>query len=91
MYQQEHKSVLFGHKWSITASGIAMNNPKIIDLFSYKVYDFKNGYGIVNYNHYNPRCIYSPLVPKRDAFYVADGSPQLMLRGINLAYSSLCY
>ena len=29
------------------------------------------GYGIVNCN---PRCTYCPLVPKRDTFYVTDGS-----------------
>ena len=39
----------------------------------------KGGYGIVNYN---PRRTYCPLVPKRapkrDTFYVTDGSPQFM-------------
>ena len=35
----------------------------------------KGGYGIVNYNH---RRTYCPLVPKRDTFYVTDGSPQFL-------------
>ena len=54
------------------------NNPGIIDLISYKVYvdPHKGGYGIVNGN---PRCTYCPLVPKRDIFYVTDGSPMTIL------------
>ena len=35
----QHKNVLFGHKWRISAAGIAFNNLGIIDLFSYKVYE----------------------------------------------------
>ena len=37
----------------------------------------KGGYGIVNYN---PRRTYCPLVPKRDTFYVTNGSPQSPVR-----------
>ena len=37
----------------------------------------KGGNGIVNYN---PRCTYCPLVPKRDTFYVTDGSPQVRIQ-----------
>ena len=36
----------------------------------------KGGYGIVNYNH---RRTCFPLVPKRDTFYVTDGSPQVKI------------
>ena len=39
LFQNQHKSVLFGHKWRITAAGIVINNhknPKITYLFSYK-------------------------------------------------------
>ena len=58
------KTVLFGQKWRISAPGIVINNPKIIDLFSYKFYvgPHKGGFGIVNYN---PRRTYCPLVPKQ--------------------------
>ena len=50
--------------------------PGITDLFSYKVYGdpHKGGFGIFNCN---PRCTYCPLVPKRDNFYVTEGSPML--------------
>ena len=70
----QHKNVLFGHKWRISAPGITINNPGIIDLFSYKVYEgpHNGGYGIVNCN---PRCTYYTLVLKQDTFYVTDGSP----------------
>ena len=34
------KSVLFGHKQRISATGITFNNPGIIDLFSYKIYGY---------------------------------------------------
>ena len=37
----------------------------------------KGGYGIVNYN---PRRTFCPLVPKRDTFYLTDGSPQLKIK-----------
>ena len=37
-YRKSHKSVLFGQKWRISAPGIVINNPKMIDLFSYKFY-----------------------------------------------------
>ena len=58
----------------MSALGITFNNPGIIDLFSYKVYGGpdKGDFWIVNCN---PRCTYSPLVPKRDTFYVTDVSP----------------
>ena len=51
----------------MSEQGIGMNNPGIIDLFSYKVFGglHKGGYGIVNYN---PRCAYYPVVPKRHSF-----------------------
>ena len=64
--------------WRISAPGITFNNPGIIDLFSYKAYvgPHKGGYRIVNCN---PRCIYYPLVPKRDTFYVTDGSPMRIM------------
>ena len=44
--------VLLGHKWRISAPGIGINNPKIIDLFSHKFYGgpHKIGFGIVNCN-----------------------------------------
>ena len=43
---------------------IVSNNPKIIDLFSYKVYGgpHKGRFEIVNHN---PRCTYCQLVPKQ--------------------------
>ena len=47
MNRQLHKNVPFGHKWTISAPGIAFNNARIIDLFSYKVYGgppHKGGY-----------------------------------------------
>ena len=33
------KTVLFGQKRRISAPGIVINNPKIINLFSYKFYE----------------------------------------------------
>ena len=74
MNRQLHKNVPFGHKWTISAPGIAFNNARIKDLFSYKVYGgpHKGGYWIVNCN---PKCTYCLLVLKRDTFYVTDGSP----------------
>ena len=67
------KSVLFGQKWRISAPGIVINNPKIIDLFRTKFYagPHKGGFGIVNYN---PRCTYCPLVPKQYTFNATKGS-----------------
>ena len=67
------KTVLFGQKWRISAPGIVINNPKIIDLFSYKFYGgpHKGGFGIVNYN---PRRTYCPLVPKQYTLRAAKGS-----------------
>ena len=46
MNRQLHKNVPFGHKWTISAPGIAFNNARIKDLFSYKVYGgpHKGGY-----------------------------------------------
>ena len=69
------KSVLFGQKWRISAPGIIINNPKIIDLFSYKFYvgPHKGGFGIINYNTRHPYC---PLVPKQYTLRAAKGSPQ---------------
>ena len=63
-------------KWRISAPGIVINNPKIIDLFNYKFYGgpHKGGFGIDNYN---PRRTYCPLVPKRDTFNATKGSPQV--------------
>ena len=76
MFQHRKKSVPFGHIWRISAPGIAINNPKIIDLFRYKFYigPHKGGFGIVNYN---PRHTYCPLVPKQYTFNATKGSPQL--------------
>ena len=53
----------------------------IKNLFSYKDYGgpHKGGYGIANCNS---RCTYCPLVPKRDTFYVTDGSPMLIIYGL---------
>ena len=67
------KTALFGQKWRISAPGIVINNPKIIDLFSYKFYvgPHKDGFGIVNYN---PRRTYCPLVPKQYTLRAAKGS-----------------
>ena len=69
------KTVLFGQKWRISAPGIVINNPKIIDLFSYKFYvgPHKGRFWIVNYN---TRCTYCPLVPKQYTFNATKGSPQ---------------
>ena len=55
---------------------IVINNPEIIDLFSYKFYvgPHKDGFGIVNYN---PRRTYCPLVPKQYTFNATKGSPQI--------------
>ena len=66
----------FGHKWRISAPGIIINNPKIIDLFSYKFYVglHKGGFGIVNYN---PRRTYCPRVPNQYTFSATKGSPQV--------------
>ena len=56
LFRHWKKSVPFGRKWRISAPGIVINIPKIIDLFSYKFYvgPHKGGFGFVNYN---PRCI----------------------------------
>ena len=72
LFLHEKKSVLFGQKWRISAPGIVINNPKIIDLFSYKFYvgPHKGGFGIVNYN---PRRTYCPLVPKQYTLRAAKG------------------
>ena len=69
------KSVLFGQKWVISALGIVINNPKIIDLFSYKFYvgPHKGGFRIINYN---TRRTYCPLVPKQYTLRAAKGSLQ---------------
>ena len=55
------KTVLFAQKWRISAPGVVINNPKIIDLFSYKFYvgPHKGGFGIVNHN---PRRTYCTLL-----------------------------
>ena len=55
-----------------------INNPKIIDLFSYKfhVSPHKGGFGIVNYN---PRHTYSTLVPKQYTFNATKGSPHICM------------
>ena len=61
------KSVPFGHKWTISAHGITINNPVVtlmrtsINFVTKQIYN----HGIVKWN---PRCIYSPLVSKRDTF-----------------------
>ena len=43
---------MFGHKWRISAPGIVISNPKIIDLFIYMFYGgpHKGGFEIVNDN-----------------------------------------
>ena len=78
LYHKTDKSVPFGQKWRISAPGIVINNPKIIDLFSHKFYvgpgPHKGGFGIVNYN---PRRTYCPLVPKQYTFSATKVSPQL--------------
>ena len=79
LFRQLHKSVLFGQKWRISAPRIVINNPKIIDLLSYKFYG-----GIVNYN---PRRTYCPLVPKQYTFNATKGSPQNITL-FNFYYSS---
>ena len=62
----------------ITASNIVINNPKIIDLFSYKLYEGprKEGFRIVNYN---PRRTYCPLVSKQYTFNATKGLPQIRI------------
>ena len=74
LFRHGKKNVPSGHKWRISAHGVVINNPKIIDLFSYKFYvgPYKGGFGIVNYN---PRCAYCPLVPKQYTFSATKGSP----------------
>ena len=49
LYRHGKKSVPFGHKWRISAPGIFINNPKMIDLFDNKFYvgPLKGGFGIV--------------------------------------------
>ena len=42
----------------------------------------KGGYGIVNYN---------PQVPKRDTFYLTDGSPQLKIKDDDFKKTILIY
>ena len=81
LFRHGKKSVPFGRKWRISAPGIVINNPKIIDLFSYKFYvgPHKGGFGIVNYN---PRRTYCPLVPKQYTLRAAKGS--LMRRALSL-------
>ena len=62
---QEEK---FGQKWRISPPGIIINNPKIIDLFSYKFYvgPQKGGFKIVNYYPWRTYLLtYCPLVPKQ--------------------------
>ena len=85
MFRQSHKSALFGQKWKMIVPGIVINNPKITDLFSYKLYGgpLKGAFGIVNYN---PRRTYCPLVPKQYTFCTTNGSPQ---RGLLLKTSRL--
>ena len=78
MFLHGKKSVLLGQKWRISAPGIVINNPKIIDLFSYKFYvgPHKGEFGIINYN---PRRTYCPLVPKQYTLRgAAKGSPQFI-------------
>ena len=67
----------------VCAPGILINNPKIIDLFSFKFYGgpHKGGFGIVDYN---PRRSYYPLVPKQYTFNAAKGSLQ---KGIHITKS----
>ena len=69
LFRHGNKSAPFGHKWRISAPRIVINNPKIIDLFSYKFYvgPHKGGFGIVNYNSIRTYC---PLVPKHFTRYV---------------------
>ena len=73
-------SPAFGHKLRINALGIVLiNNPKIIDLFSYKFYVGPHkggGFRIVNYN---PRHTYCPFVSKQYTFSATKGSPQLLI------------
>ena len=68
--------LLFGQKWRISASGIVINNPKIIDLLYNKFYGGpqKDAVGIFNYN---PIRTYSTLVPKQYTFNTTKGSPQI--------------
>ena len=60
----------------MSAPGIVINNPNIIDLFSYKFYGdpHKGAFGIV---YYNPRRTYCPLVPKQYTFNATKGSIQI--------------
>ena len=83
------KSVLFGHMWKMSAAGIVINNPKIIDLFSYKFYvgTHKGGFGIVNYNL---RRTYCPLVPKQYTFSATKGSPQIWNQNSNTVIYEKC-
>ena len=65
LFRHGKKNVPSGHKWRISAHGVVIDNPKIIDLFSYKFYvgPYKGGFGIVNYNPRHTYC-QCPLVPK---------------------------
>ena len=73
---REEKCTIWA-EWKISAAEIVINDPKIIDLFSYKFYvgPHKCGFGIVNYN---PRHTYCPLVPKQYTFSATKGSPQIL-------------
>ena len=76
LFRHGKKSVLCGNKWRISAPGIVINNPKIIELFSYNFYvgPHKGGFGIVNYN---PSCTYCPLAPKQHIFSATKGLPNI--------------
>ena len=80
LYRHGKKSVPFGHKWRISAPGIVINNPKIINFFNYKFHvgPHKGGLGRVNYNL---RRTYCPPVPKQKNFS-AKGSPQYIFHSV---------
>ena len=88
LFRHGKKSVPFGYKWRISAPGIVINNPKIIDLFSYKFYGdpHKGAFGIVNYN---PRHTYCPLVPNQYTLRAAKASPQVQHTYLDTLYPLL--
>ena len=63
LFRYWKKSVPFLHTRRISAPGIVINNPKIIDFYGFKFYvgPHKGGFGIVNNNH---RRTYCPILPK---------------------------
>ena len=67
----------------------------IIGLFSCKVYGGAHGgvwlweaIGGYRIFDYDTKCTYCPLVPKRDTFYVTDGSPMDVAKGKKVSVSN---